>query len=90
MDEAIILQELEALAEALAVEVRYDDFDGRGGLCRYGGKTYLIINRDFSVSERIDLISNGLARFSLDDVFIRPQVRKLLEERASYLPVDIT
>ena len=90
MDEAIILQDLETLAEGLAVEVRYDDFEGRGGLCRYGGKTYLIINRAFSVSERIDLICSGLARFSLDDVFIRPQVRKLLEEHASHLSVSTT
>ena len=83
MDGSIILQELESLAEDLAIEIRYDDFEGRGGLCRYGGRAYLILNRTLPVDERIDLISRALARFPLDDVFIRPQVREVLEKRVS-------
>jgi len=83
MDETLILQELESLAEDLAIEMRYDDFEGRGGLCRYDGRICLILNHQLSVDERIDLISSSLSRFSLEEVFIRPQVRKLLEKRAS-------
>ena len=79
MDQAIILQELEALATDLAIEIRYDELDGSGGLCRYKGKTCLIVNRDLSVPERIRLFSRELSQFPLGDVFIRPQVRQLLE-----------
>ena len=78
MEETIILQELENLVEDLGIEIRYDDFEGRGGLCRYGGKICLIVNRALSSSERIHLLAAALARFPLDDVFIRPQVRELL------------
>jgi len=79
MDDAIILQELEGLAADLAIEIRYDTLEGRGGLCKYGGKAFLIVNRSLSVQERIHLLSRALSRFPLDDVFLRPQVRELLE-----------
>jgi len=80
MDDSIILQDLESLATDLAIEIRYDALEGRGGLCKYGGKTYLIVNRSLSVQERIHLLSRALSRFPLDDVFLRPQIRELLEK----------
>jgi hypothetical protein len=79
MDDAIILQELETLAADLTIEVRYDALESRGGLCRYGGKTCLIVNSALSIPERVQLLSSALSRFPLDDVFLRPQVRQLLE-----------
>lgn len=74
-----MLQELESLAADLGVEMRYDDMEGRGGLCRYAGRTCLLVNHALSLPERVDVIGGALARLPLDDVFIRPQVRELLE-----------
>ena len=88
MDEAIVLQELEALAEELAVELRYDALESNGGLCKFRGKTCLILNRALSVSERIHLLSRELSRFPLDDVFIRPHIRELLEGHNPAQPFD--
>lgn len=83
MDLTTVLQELETLAESLAVEMRYDDLEeGRGGLCRYGGRTCLIVNRALPVGERVRVISDALARLPLEDVFVRPQVRELLERHS--------
>ena len=79
MDQAIILQELEALATDLAIEIRYDELESTGGLCRFKGRTCLIVNRYLSVAERIRLFSRELSQFPLGDVFIRPQVRQVLE-----------
>ncbi len=81
MDQVAILQELETLAADLAVEIRYEELDGRGGLCRYGDKTCIIANRALQVSERVHLLSKELSRFPLDDIFIRPRIRELLEDR---------
>ena len=79
MDESILLQELETVAEELGIEVRYDALEGRGGLCRYGGKTYLIASEDLNIGERVNLFCRALARLPLDTVFIRPQVRERIE-----------
>ncbi|MFT5375962.1 MAG: hypothetical protein ACI906_002791 [Candidatus Latescibacterota bacterium] len=83
MDETALLQELEALAEELAIEVRYDTLEGLGGLCRYGGKAYLILNRDSNNTERLNAFARAFSRLSLDAVFVRPQVREFIEENAN-------
>ena len=90
MDESILLQELETLAEELGVEVRYDAFEGRGGLCRYGGKTYLILSDELDVGERVNVFCRALARLPLDAVFIRPQVRARIAECTAGLDADHT
>jgi len=82
MDELILLQELETLAEALEVEVRYDLFEGRGGLCRYGGKAYLIVNDALDPAERVSLFCHALSRLPLDSIFVCPQVRERIEKYA--------
>ena len=79
MDDTILLQELEALARDLEVDLRYDEIEGRGGLCHYGGKAHLIISRDLALPERIHLLCRALSRFQLADRFIRPRLRELIE-----------
>jgi hypothetical protein len=83
MEESLLLQELEALAAELAVDVRYEDLDSRGGLCRFGGRTCLLLNRNLTVSERVNLFAEGLADLPLEGVFMRPRVREFLERRVS-------
>lgn len=83
MDHARLLQELEAVAAELAVEVRREDLDGsRGGLCRLRGRTCILLDRSLSVPERVDLMVGALSQLALDDVFVRPAVRELLERRS--------
>jgi len=77
-DEAI-LQELEALAERLGIEVRYEHLEGNGGLCRYGGAFHLILNQVLSLQERVETFIRALATFPLDDVFVLPRLRDMIE-----------
>ena len=83
MEESLLLQELETLAEELRIEIRYDVLEGQGGLCRYGGRTYLILDGELAVGQRVDAFCRALARFPLDEVFIRPQVRERIEGSAA-------
>ena len=77
------LQELEALAADLAVEVRYEEMVGRGGLCRFGGRTCLIADRALPLPDRVDLFVRALSSLPLEGVYIRPHLRELLESRAA-------
>ncbi|MGB1716844.1 MAG: hypothetical protein ACPHO6_01745 [Candidatus Latescibacterota bacterium] len=81
MKEIHLLQELEMLAAELAIEVRYESMERRGGLCRYGGKVYLIIPDDLPIAQRIDVLVGALARQPIDTVFVRPDIRALLTSR---------
>jgi hypothetical protein len=83
MRQAEILQELEALAQELDVEVCYEIFEGYGGLCRYGGRTRLIVNRHLGPAQQVRLFCQALSRLPLERVFIRPRLRELLEAHAA-------
>ncbi len=80
IEEARLLQELEAVASQLSVEIRHEDLDGsRGGLFRLRGQTCILLDRELSLRERVDLMARALARLPLDDVFLRPAVREYLD-----------
>ena len=84
MEDAQLLQSLEIVADELAVEVRREDLDGsRGGLCRLRGRTCILVDRNLSLAERVDLMARSLARLPLDGVFMPPAVRELLEQRSA-------
>ena len=78
----MLLQELESLAEQLAIEVRHEPLAGpRGGLCRVGGRDLILIDRNLPLLERVELMADALSKMPLDGVFVRPVVLQLLEDR---------
>jgi len=74
-----VLDQLEALASALDIEVRYTALQSDGGLCRVGRRRVLMVNRRLPVLERIDLLARTLPLDELDNVFIPPAVRRVIE-----------
>ena len=85
MDTASILQELETVATSLKVEIRYDDVETRGGLCRFGENDtlLLVVNERLTAEERVQVLVEAMASLPLDNVFVRPQIRDLLEGGAT-------
>jgi hypothetical protein len=84
MENAQLLQILEAIAGELAVDIRQEDLDGsRGGLFRLRGRCCILVEQKLSLSERVELMVRSLAQLPLDGVFIPPTVRQLLESRAA-------
>ena len=81
MNQILLLQELETLAAQLGVELRYEELETSGGLCRYSGKLCLIVDRRLPLARRIALLSRELGRLPLEGVFLRPSVRELLEKQ---------
>ena len=84
MDDHIALDQLEALAYSLGVEVRYekipqDDVTISGGLYRLRGKNVIVIDARATAKERIRTLVQALRPFDLSDVYIRPALREILE-----------
>jgi hypothetical protein len=86
MDTNSALQELEALAEKLGVDVIYDRFTGdaagSGGLCKVRGRWRVIIERRCSAGERLPILAKALAGFDLEQHFLSPSLRQLITGRA--------
>ena len=81
----LILNQLEELAEKLGVAIRRENVNVEGsssvgGLCRMKDRYVLILDSQASLKEKIGVITDALKRFDLDDVYVRPGLRELLEE----------
>ena len=83
-EETNLLSALEQAARAISVDVRYDklasgDIKATSGACKIRGVETIIIDRRLSTRERIAALARELSRFDLDQVFLPPAARKLVE-----------
>ena len=89
MNDEIILSQFEALADQLGILVRDENINleesfSTGGLCRVEGKYILILNSKATVSEKIQVMIKALQQFDLDEIYVKPVLRELLEGHNDY------
>ncbi|MBK6846661.1 MAG: hypothetical protein IPG96_03625 [Proteobacteria bacterium] len=85
MNGQALLTELEGLAQKLEVEVVYDHFGGdsasAGGLCKVRGRWRVMVERHASPAEKASVIARSLGDFDLEQHYVSPAVRQLIERR---------
>ncbi len=81
-----LLAELEVVAESLGIRTIYDTFDGKGGGCRVVDNRYIVINKRLSDEIKADLFLRALSEMPIDEIFIKPEIRELLEGARSKQP----
>ena len=84
MDENTILGQLEELAHSLLIQVRYEPINRQGsffagGLCQLKGEYILIINSKATIRDKIRTLAEAVARFDLNQVYLRPGLREFLD-----------
>ena len=84
MNEEVLLNQLEELADKLGILVRDENINieessSTGGLCRIEGKYVLILNSKVTVKEKNQVMIKALQQFDLSDIYIKPVIRELLE-----------
>jgi len=85
INEEVLLNQLEDLAEKLGILVRDENINieeslSTGGLCRIEGEYVLILNSKATVKEKNQVMIKALQQFDLSDIYIKPVIRELLEE----------
>lgn len=87
MDDKILIEELEALAHQLHIDIRYEVFSGEtrspGGMCRIRGRRVIILNKGGSIREKATTLTRALSRFDLSSIYLKPALRELLETSRS-------
>jgi len=85
MKTEVLLEHLEATAEALAVKVSYEVLGlgvsattGHGGLCRVKGQYRVIIDKRATPQERVATLATSLGRFELGELDVVDAVRDVL------------
>jgi len=84
LDARAVLGYLEAVAEQLGVEIRYEPMEGEtvlspGGMCRIRGKTVIIVNAKAPLEDQVRTLVKALRRLDLSQIYLRPGIRDLLE-----------
>ena len=84
MNEEVLLNQLEDLAEKLGILVRDENINieessSSGGLCRIEGEYVLILNSKATVKEKNQVMIKALQQFDLSGIYIKPVIRELLE-----------
>jgi hypothetical protein len=87
MDEHSILDQLEELAGRFGMQIRYEPIKQDedlvrivGGLCLLRGEYVVIIDSKATIRDKIRALAEAVKYFNLDQVYIRPALRELLDK----------
>ena len=88
MDDYVMIEQLEELARGFGIQCRYEPISFEeetinmvGGLCKLRGKPLLIINSKATEKDKIKIFVQALRRFDLEQIYIKPAIRALLDGR---------
>ena len=76
-----LLERLKEIAGKVGLEVREEKllpglgYTVRGGACRVGEEDVVLLDKNVSADERIEVLSVALAERDLDSVYIEPEIR---------------
>ncbi len=81
-----VLQNLVDLAEKLSIRVIFknlqdDEFSIQSGMCSFKDETWIFIDSRSSLEKQIKTFCRELKKFNLENIFISPALRKILEEK---------
>lgn len=74
-----LFRELQDLAERLGYAVVQDTGSFTGGVCTVEGQVMIVLNRSAPIEQRMRYLAQALATRNMDDVYIKPAVRNLLD-----------
>ena len=83
LSDTLLLQQLEAVAAQLEIDVRYenmadDEIAIQSGGCKVLGRRLILIDNRRSPSTRARILARELGRFDLDPLYILPQIREFI------------
>jgi hypothetical protein len=83
-----LLKELEALATASGIAVRYEKGDFEGGFCVLKTERMIVVNKKLSLPKRASVMAQGLAEIGIDEMFLKPAVREFIEDELARIRVS--
>jgi hypothetical protein len=75
-----LLLELESICEKAGYTIRKERGAFRGDQCIFEGDNLVVINKNRPVESQAAILAKVIRRFNPEDLFIKPAVRKELED----------
>ncbi len=79
-----LLSKLEEIVGQLGLELRWDEGDFTGGICRLGDRKILVLNRSLPTFEKIRVLCRNLSHTDLSKIFVLPAIREQIVQRAQH------
>ena len=80
MKEEEILSGLEKIVESLGIQLRYEKGDFAGGHCVVENQQMLFVPSALPTAQRMKVLARELAQMNLENVFIVPALRAVIDE----------
>ena len=81
-----LLDELEEVVQRLGYELRYEKGNFEGGYCLLKESRLFVINTRNDVEKRIVIIAKNLKDLGIDNIFVKPHIRDLVEKEKALEP----
>lgn len=75
-----IIDGLKDVAQQLGIQVRMEKGSFRGGRCTVAGDEIIVLNRHHIPEMQISVLAEGLRAEDVDRIYMKPSLRKALEE----------
>jgi Zn-dependent peptidase ImmA (M78 family) len=75
-----LLEELKQLAFQIGARVRFERGDFKGGYCIIKRDKIIVINKLSNLQRKVYVLASALKELGLDDIYVQPKVRELIEE----------
>lgn len=59
--------------------LRVTGVNAKSGLCRLKGEPVFIMDKNLTINEKIQTLASGLKQIPLEDIYIMPVVRDIIE-----------
>ncbi len=77
-----ILDDLKSLASQMGAKVRFERGDFKGGYCLVKEKKIIVLNKLSTTQRKVITLSAALKELGIENVFIQPKLREIIEEMA--------
>ncbi len=75
-----ILEELKQLASQIGAKVRFERGDFKGGYCVIKKDKIIVINKLSNLQRKVIILATALKELGLDQIYVQPRIRELIEE----------
>lgn len=76
MQDSEVLLKLEEILNELGLELRWEEGDFTGGICRLGERKLFLMNRSLPTFEKIRVLCRDLSHADLSGIFVLPAIRE--------------
>ena len=80
------IEDLKSATEKLAIEIKFtnlsaQEFHIQSGYCKLNGKDLILLDKNHSLQEQIEVILKTLKNFNLENIYVASWIREFIESR---------